>query len=86
MKCPICEEKLNLGGICPRCGADYGGVNVELLRAVNKFELRTAELLARLFEGDPHQWSKRPCPTCRPISELLGRPFGCVKERGEKKS
>ncbi|KKL53656.1 hypothetical protein LCGC14_2273220, partial [marine sediment metagenome] len=22
------------------------------------------EPILRLLQGDPHQWSKRPCPTC----------------------
>ena len=32
-----------------------------------------------LLQADPHQWSKRPCPTCRPISALIGKPFGCYR-------
>lgn len=31
-----------------------------------------------LLEHDPHQWSKRGCATCRNISRLLEREFGCV--------
>lgn len=30
-----------------------------------------------LLQADPHSWSTRPCPTCRPISAIIGRPFGC---------
>ena len=30
-----------------------------------------------LLEADPHPFSTRPCPTCRPVSVLLGRPYGC---------
>lgn len=30
-----------------------------------------------LLQADPHSWSERPCPTCRPISAIVGRPFGC---------
>lgn len=30
-----------------------------------------------LLQVDPHQWSDRPCPTCRPISAIVGKPFGC---------
>jgi len=29
------------------------------------------------LQADPHQWSSRPCPTCRVITALVGRPFGC---------
>lgn len=34
-----------------------------------------------LIETDPHSWSPRPCPTCRTVSTLIGRDFGCVKVR-----
>lgn len=40
-----------------------------------------AEVICRLIEADPHQWSKRPCPTCRAVSALLGRNFGCDNHR-----
>lgn len=33
---------------------------------------------------DPHMWSTRPCPTCEPISALIGTPFGCVRYRVER--
>lgn len=39
----------------------------------------------RLIEQDPHQWSMRPCATCRSVSAIVGRPFGCVKKAGELK-
>jgi hypothetical protein len=35
-----------------------------------------AELVARLLEADAHHFSS-PCSTCRSVSSLLGRPFGC---------
>ena len=35
------------------------------------------EPILNLLENDPHSWSKRPCPTCRTISSMIGRPFGC---------
>lgn len=31
-----------------------------------------------LLQVDPHQWSTRPCGTCRTISALASRDFGCV--------
>ena len=40
-----------------------------------------AEVVASSFESDPHQFSTRPCATCRSISAALGRPFGCVSKR-----
>ena len=26
---------------------------------------------------DGHQWSDRPCQTCKAVSGLINRPFGC---------
>lgn len=37
-----------------------------------------------LIYADPHQWSTRPCPTCRTITALVGYPFGCVRYAVEK--
>lgn len=39
-----------------------------------------AEIVCRLIEGDMHSFSTRPCQTCRSITELVGRPFGCSKK------
>lgn len=33
----------------------------------------------RTLQADPHQWSERPCQTCRAISALAGMPFGCYE-------
>lgn len=32
----------------------------------------------RLLQDDPHMWSHRPCATCRAVSSIVGRPFGCL--------
>lgn len=40
------------------------------------------ETAAVLWETDPHQFSTRPCPTCRSLSALLGRSFGCDAKAG----
>lgn len=37
-----------------------------------------ADACARLWEADPHSFSTRGCSTCRAVSGLLGRDFGCV--------
>ena len=39
------------------------------------------ERILDLLQNDPHQWNSRPCPTCRVISTLARRPFGCDKFR-----
>lgn len=47
-----------------------------------------AEVLAHaaldLVEADPHQFSNRPCATCRTVSTLTGRPFGCQAAHARK--
>lgn len=37
-----------------------------------------AEAVARVFERDPHSWSNRGCQTCKAVSAILDRDFGCV--------
>lgn len=32
----------------------------------------------RVIQDDPHQWSSRPCTSCRVVSRLVGKSFGCV--------
>lgn len=39
-----------------------------------------------LLYQDPHKWSDRPCPTCRPITTLLGKPFGCYRYQQTKRT
>lgn len=41
------------------------------------------EPIINLIDNDPHMWSTRPCPTCKAISSMIGRPFGCIKKRIE---
>lgn len=37
-----------------------------------------------LLQADPHQWSTRPCQTCRAISAIAKRPFGCELYRKQQ--
>ena len=37
-----------------------------------------------MLQEDSHQWSERPCPTCRAITGLLGRVFGCYKYAADR--
>lgn len=49
------------------------------LTAVANASLRLVlEAVAGALEADPHQFSTRPCATCRAVSGMLGRDFGCV--------
>ena len=34
-----------------------------------------------LIQQDPHQWSSRPCATCKAVSSLIKDSFGCEKKR-----
>lgn len=35
------------------------------------------DAVLRELQEDPHDWSERTCSTCRTISAIVGRPFGC---------
>lgn len=41
--------------------------------------------ILRLLQSDPHQWSTRPCPTCAPITAIIGEPFGCDLYRQQQR-
>ena len=38
----------------------------------------------RLLQEDPHQWSSRPCSTCKAITSITGESFGCTKWREDR--
>jgi hypothetical protein len=42
------------------------------------------DVLVRRLSRDWHNRSTRPCPTCDPISETIGEPFGCAAFRIEE--
>lgn len=42
-----------------------------------------AQVVADLVYVDPHDWSNRPCATCRAVSAIIDRPFGCDRYRQE---
>ena len=37
-----------------------------------------AKEVTALLSLDNHNWSNRPCSTCRAVTALLGADFGCV--------
>jgi hypothetical protein len=51
--------------------------------AENKIEQFKRNILGdtilNLMQEDPHQWSMRPCATCRTISTIIDKPFGCYE-------
>lgn len=57
----------------------------EALELLRKRPNALAEAIKVLSE-DNHDWSTRPCATCKTISAALGEPFGCywyAKKKGE---
>lgn len=42
------------------------------------------DAITDLLYDDPHHWSTRPCPTCRTISTITKKPFGCYQYAQEK--
>ena len=42
---------------------------------------RITDAVADTIYVDPHQWSRRPCATCKVITALIGKPFGCDRFR-----
>lgn len=48
----------------------------QLIRVSAKIFVRST---LKLIYDDPHQWSDRPCQTCRSISSILGEKFGCYR-------
>ena len=42
------------------------------------------DAVIEIIYADPHQWSKRGCDTCRTISAIIGKPFGCYRYQKEK--
>ena len=49
-----------------------------------KEELTELDLILDLLNKDPHQFGARPCQTCKTISAIANRPFGC-ELRGKKR-
>lgn len=36
------------------------------------------------LQADPHSWSEQPCQTCRTVSAIVGRSFGCYRYAEER--
>jgi len=54
----------------------------EMIRAAAKMLMSAA---LQTIQADPHQWSDRPCQTCRAISSLAGQEFGCYLYQKQRK-
>lgn len=55
--------------------------------ATSDLEATNQELVEalELIQTDMHQFSKRPCPTCKRISLIMDKDFGCVAKAKEGK-
>ena len=40
----------------------------------------------RELDIDNHYFQKRPCATCRLVTKVIGKEFGCVRMRGKDES
>lgn len=61
-----------------RSGDFFAADRERLLFAADAIEDREAlRDSLRTLSMDMHNTSERPCPTCDPITKLLGEPFGC---------
>lgn len=64
---------------CSSCGYEWrrglSGKHSCSINLQDKLNRLTDAL--KVLSFDMHQKSTRPCPTCAPISSLLGAPFGC---------
>jgi len=60
-------------------------ISVEADHIVDASVKRLMTAALDLIQKDPHQWSKRPCPTCSVVSTLVGKPFGCTLYAIQKK-
>ena len=52
----------------------------------NPVEAVVMYIVLDLLQADPHQWSTRPCSTCKKITSLVKRNFGCDLYRERKYS
>jgi hypothetical protein len=55
----------------------------ELIQAAARVAV---DIPLRLLDADHHQWSSRPCSTCRAISAVAGWPFGCNRLAKEQEN
>jgi hypothetical protein len=62
----------------PRKRGEKGFTEADLENLLSASMKRITGPAFDLIQADPHSWSSRPCSTCKAVSALIGRPFGCV--------
>lgn len=73
-------------GACPRVKAityDAGTGVIKHIEFHDPAEQRL-QVVCDLLQVDNHYWDTRPCQTCRNVTQLLGKPFGCVKKAQDR--
>lgn len=79
--------------ICPTCAREQLEVTTRLAEADSLEPAKQAAKIAALIiiesalnilQADPHQWSDRGCNTCRSITALTGKTFGCYRYMEER--
>jgi hypothetical protein len=58
----------------------------EVSEAVRAAASLILEAALRVLDEDGHQWSSRPCSTCRFVSSVYGKPFGCRRVEIEREA
>ena len=43
------------------------------------------DAITDLMYSDAHHWSERPCATCKAITVIIKKPFGCYRYADERK-
>lgn len=56
-------------------------IRAAIIEAAARMQLSAA---LDMIYTDSHSWSERPCGTCRAITGLLGKPFGCYRYQAER--
>lgn len=52
----------------------------QLVRALSAIIM---DSVLALIQNDSHCWSMRPCQTCKAITSITGKKFGCYKYQEE---
>ena len=67
----------------------YQGINQRLIaleKLASASRAMAIDMALQAVEQDPHQFGTRPCETCRVVTQLCGRPFGCVAALAKEKA
>jgi len=66
---------------------EYKELSEEILERLNVnkvFNTLVYKSINDIIYSDPHQWSTRHCQTCKSVTAIIGKPFGCYRKMEEK--